>query len=375
MECMGPDLPVQALYIRDFRGDMKSFICKIIAGIVIFSILLLGVQQVLHYRWPEDTYTRYIDYAGCPEGSVDAFVFGTSEMYAGYSPVAGYNAAGFTAYNFAIQNRSAMTTYYQFKYAIKYQKPKVVICDFVCLFDSMLPSESETVYRRAVDTMPDREIKSALINEICRVDRNESPISWYLPVLRYHSMWNELEPIDFVNDKIADINYPGFKKGVNIMYSPFDGEPYDITPELWENGGERAILADFSMYYYDKLIKECQDMGIDVVCVLTPKISDAAVYAVNYPVMQEYFASRGVKSVNYCDMQLVNEMGLNLYDDYADAAHLNAMGIIKFSNRCARDISKMCNLPDRRLDSDDEVTRIWNGLWDDMVAYYGTLER
>lgn len=354
---------------------MKKFCIRVTAFILIFVIALLAVQNVLHYRWPEDTYTRYIDYSENPEGSIDAFVFGTSEVYAAYAPVAGYNAAGFTAYNFAIQNRSAMTTYYQLKYALQYQTPKVVICDFVCLFDSMLPSESETVYRRAVDTMPDRKIKSELINEICRVDDNESPASWYFPVLRYHSMWNELSDTELYNDKAVNRNYEGYVKGVNLMYSGFDGEPYDIVPELWQGGGEPAQLADFSMHYYDMLIEECHNRGIEVVCVLTPKISDAAVYQVNFPTMQEYFESRGVKYINYCTYDQVQRMGLNMYDDYADNAHLNAVGAVKFTNVCAQDISSMLGLEDRRQDAASPVTATWNGLWDDMVEYYGELSR
>lgn len=353
---------------------MKKFAIKTVVFIIIFSMVFLGVQKVLHYRW-EDTYAKYVDYASNPEGSIDVILFGTSELYFGYSPVAGYHAAGFTSYNLAMPTRSAMTTYYQFKYAIKHQKPKVVVCDFVALFDNLLPSESETVYRRAADSMPDKMIKHELIKEMCRVDKNITPINWYFPILRYHSMWNELEQKNFVDDYYAKGEYQSFKKGTNIIYLPYDGEPYDIRPELWEYEGEPDELFENSIYYYDKLIQECHDMGIEVFGVLTPKIYDASVYAKNYPVMKRYFESRGVKSINYCEPLLVNQMGLSLYDDYSDSSHLNAMGTIKFSNKMAMDISEMFDLPDRRLNSDDETTNTWNNLWDEMVEYYGTLDR
>lgn len=346
---------------------MKKFAVKVIAFLVIFTVLFLGVQSVLHYHWPEDTYTRYIDYTNNPKDSIDVFVFGTSEMYSAFSPVTTYLEEGITAYNFSLQNRSAMATYYQLMYALKYQTPKAVVCDFVCLFDNMLPSESETIYRRCVDTMPDFGIKSQMISEICRVDENADAISWYLPMLRYHSMWNELTKEDFKKDNVFDSNYSPMKKGCSLSYAPFDGEPYDIVPELWNSDSAPAPLGEFSVFYYDKIIEECNRRGIKVICMLTPKVCDAAVYEVNFPVMQQYFASRGVQAVNYCDYDKINEMGLNMYTDYSDSAHLNAVGAVKFSKYMAHDLKKMCDFPDRRLD--EAVAPLWNAGGVELAGY------
>lgn len=346
---------------------MKKFATKIIVFLVFFSVLFALLQTVLHYHWPEDTYTRYIDYTHNPKDSIDVFVFGTSEMYSAFSPVTTYLEEGITAYNFSLQNRSAMTTYYQLMYALKYQTPKAVVCDFVCLFDNMLPSESETIYRRFVDTMPDYGIKSQMISEICRVDESESPISWYLPMLRYHSMWNELTPEDFKKDNVFDNNYSPMKKGCNLAYAPFDGEPYDITPDLWVSTDAPAPLGEFSVSYYDKIIDECNKRGIKVICMLTPKVCDAAVYAVNVPTMQQYFDSKGVQFINYCDYEKINEMGLSMYTDYSDSAHLNAVGAVKFSKYMAHDLKKMCDFPDRRLD--ENVSPAWNAAGVELAEY------
>ena len=346
---------------------MKKFYLKVIAFVLILTLLLLGAQEVLHYHWPEDTYTRYIDYSHNAEDTIDVFVFGTSEMYSAFSPVTTYLAEGITAYNFSLQNRSAMAVYYQLMYALKYQTPKAVVCDFVCLFDNMLPSESETIYRRCVDTMPDFAIKSQLISEICKSDPNESPLSWYFPIFRYHSMWNELTEDDFKEDNVYDSNYPAMKKGCNLAYAPFDGEPYDITEDLWMAADEPNELGDFSVSYYDKIIEECNKRGIKVICMLTPKVCDAAVYAVNAPVMEQYCRERGVEFINYCDYDRINEMGLSMYTDYSDSAHLNAIGAVKFSRYMASDLKAMCDFPDRRLD--ENAAPAWNAAGAELSEY------
>ena len=114
-------------------NEKKRFWIHVCILILICIPVFLYVQNVLHYRWPDDTYSKLVDYAGQPQDSIDVAVFGTSEMYAAYAPVVTYREQGITGFNFAVQNRSAVTTYYQFRYMLKHQTPKLVVCDFVCL--------------------------------------------------------------------------------------------------------------------------------------------------------------------------------------------------------------------------------------------------
>ena len=349
---------------------MKQFWIKITVFTVIFAILFVGLQQILHYHWPEDTYTRYIDFRenNAPD-TVDVFAFGTSEMYAAYSPVATYHQAGITGYNFSIMNRSAMATYYQLMYALKYQTPKVVICDFVCLFDDMLPSESETVYRRTVDTMPDIDIKYDMIREIRRADKDANVMSYIFPILRYHSMWNELTPEDFSKDNVYNEHYQAFKKGAFFNYGAYNGDTFEITPELWDSDDAPAEIADYSAYYYEKMIEECNKRGIKVVFMLTPKVADAAVYAVNYPTMEKWLSERGVTCLNYCTYEQIQRMNLSIVGgDYYDPAHLNSIGCVKFSTYVADDLKALFpELPDRR--QDDNCNAQWDSAWNGLTEY------
>ncbi|MBR6452727.1 MAG: hypothetical protein IKS87_08470 [Lachnospiraceae bacterium] len=348
---------------------MKKFVRNTVIFIVIFAVLFAYAQNVFHYRWPDNTYSKMVDYKNQPADSVDVAVFGTSEMYQAYAPIVTYEAEGLTGFNFAVQNRSAMTTYYQFRYMLKHQRPKVVVCDFVCLFDNALPSESETIFRRVVDTMPDPVVRFELIREICRVDPTQQFMSWMFPVFRYHSMWKEFDPESLTWDTKKDPFYACFDKGANLNSAPFEGEAVEITPELWQTDRAADPIQDFSMAYYDRMIADCKELGIPVVCILTPKVCDADVYESNVPAMQAYFESKGVTFLNYNTYEQVQRLGLSQPEDYFDPAHLNTQGAVKFSRAVAADLKAMFpDLPDRR--SDARIAAAWDAdlaVFKDMV--------
>lgn len=349
---------------------MKRFIGKVLIFLVLFAILFAYVQNVLHYRWPDDTYSKMMDYAQEVPDSIDVAVFGTSEMYAAYAPIITYAEEGITGFNFAVQNRSAMTTYYQFEYMLKHQTPKVVVCDFVCLFDNALPGDSETIFRRVVDTMPDKKIRFDLIREICKVDPSQEFLSWYFPVFRYHSMWKEVNLQSFTWDTKRYPFYYSFQKGGQLASNEFEGDPIEITEELWVTDRVQDEMQEFSMQYYDRMIAECNARGIPVVCILTPKISDAAVYASNAPAMQAYFDERGVTFLNYNTYEQVERMGLVQPDDYMDSAHLNVAGSLKFSKAVAADLKELFpGLPDRREDA--RVSAVWD---EELATFYDSYE-
>lgn len=350
---------------------MKRFIRNVIIFIIIFAVLFVYAQNVLHYRWTDDTYSKMLDYKEQMPDSIDVAVFGTSEIHQAYLPIVTYDSEGMTGFNFAIANRSAITTYYQFEYMIKYQKPKLVVCDFACLFDNALPSESETVFRRVVDTMPDAKIRLDLIREICRIDPSQQFMSWMFPVFRYHTMWKEITAEEFKWDTREAFYYNNiYLKGAWLENKSFEGDVIEVTPELWQTDRKPDQIQDFSIEYYDRIIEECRKNGIAVVGMWTPKLSDAAVYQSNIPEVQAYLEERDIPFLNYNTYEQVQRIGLSQPEDYADPAHLNGKGAIKFSKVVAADLKELFpSLPDRR--TDERVSKAWNA---DLEVFRKTLE-
>lgn len=344
---------------------MKKYILRFLTFIVIFSILFMAAQHVLHYRWTkhEDLYTRYMDYKNQPENSIDVLCFGTSEVFAGYAPIVTYAEEGITGYNFAISHRSAVTNYYQLLFALRYQNPTIVMCDFSSLFDDQLPGDTEALYRKVVDTMPDKDIKEALIKEICLLDAEQSYFSWKYPLLRYHGMWNELNETNFKRDYTYDDAYMTYKKGALLYNLGYDtqNEIYEINSHLWDYDDEQTEFSDVSVKYYDLFIEECKSRGIQVVALIPPKINAASQYAARWNAMKAYFDSRGVDYLNYNTYEQVVRLGVVLEDDYYNAAHLNLRGSVKFSKVLAHDLKEKYVFEDKR--EDGKISEMWDSAW------------
>ena len=336
---------------------MKKFAkkaIKVICFICIFSLLFAGAQFVLHYRWSydEDIYTRNIDYSNQPANSIDVLYFGTSEVYAGVAPIVTYGTEGITGYNFAVTYKSAVTTYYQLLYALKYQTPKVVVCDFASLYSDSLPSDVEPLYRKIYETMPDKEIKEKLLEDIYRLDSSQDKLYWEFPLLRYHSLWSELHRSNFKLDNVYDEEYKTYHKGCMLCNSDFKGENYPITKSLWKTEESHQKFSDISIKYYDMFIKECQTKGIKVVAVNTPKIHDAKLSTSRYYQLKSFFNSRNVEYLNYNTYENVKKMNLNFLDHYYNDAHLNISGAVIFSKTLAKDLMKICSFEDHRKEED-----------------------
>lgn len=390
---------------------MKKF-AKIIALILCFGIALEISQYPLHYRWSEneDVYSRNVTYKDEAEGSVDVLYFGTSEIYNDIFPTAMYDEAGFTGMNFAVSHKSAITTYYQVKYALKYQTPKVVCCDFSALFTNKLPSHGENneqIYRKIVDTMPDKDIKLQLIASMKMADKKTDVLSYLFPIFRYHSRWSDLSREDFQPDYQVSDDYKLYSAGCRLQADGSYNEKSrpeitvdtKITEALWDinsltevkddeadlTGKEESekaaevitaqnetvpgeeVPANVSVEYYDKMIKLCQDKGIQVVALIPPKIRDGALKTARMAAIEEYMYSRGVDIIDYNTYEQVTRLGLNLQEHYCDAAHMNYKGAIIMSRDLAGVLSEKYDLPDHR---GDEAYAKWDSYWDEFTASY-----
>lgn len=355
---------------------MKKSFCKVLAFMLIFILVFHAVQGILHYRWTgdEDLYTRNILYKNEPENSIDVLYFGTSEIYAGVFPTAIYHKAGITSFNFAISYKSAITTYYQLEYALKTQTPDLVMCDFAALFSDSLPNNNEAIYRKVVDTMPDYHVKYNLIKDLCAEDDTQSALSYYFPLLRYHSMWNDLNSENFEKDYIYDTEYGQYKQGCllsNADYNEdYDGQVYKIAPELWQVESKDSELSSVSVKYYDKMIELCNNRGIKMVALIPPRISGASIKAAQWGVTKDYLESRDVDIIDYNTYEAVSELNLVLEEDYYNAGHLNYKGAVKLSEDLAVKLSQKYNLADHREDIGNKKFFVWNSYWDMFTSEY-----
>lgn len=142
----------------------------------------------------------------------------------------------------------------------------------------------------------------------------------------------------------------------------------DVTPELWNPGEYNCQWNPLAVEYYDHIVKQCQDKGIQVVALCFPSVTNADRDSARWESLKAYLDSRGVACLNYASFEQYQALGMDLERDCFDNSHLNVIGADRFTKAVARDLTKLCGLPDRRQDA--AVSPQWDALINDYQTYY-----
>lgn len=353
---------------------MKKHWKKVVVFFLLLAAMLAGLSLVFHHRWTgnDDIYSLNMSYKEQPADSIDVLYFGTSEILNSVFPAAMYEETGITGVNFGTTHKSAIVTYYQLKYALKYQKPKLVVCDFQSLFSGRLPSrstEDETLYMKVFDTMPDWDIRLELLHAMKKEDPSVNVASYLVPVLRYHSMWNELTTEDFLPDEASRADYKAYMMGCDLVFNTKykDERRPDITsivPELWTPTGLKEDLSKISTKYYDKFIALCREENIPVVALMPPKVRDASIKMDRWEQIEGFLSERNVDIIDYNTYEEISRLGIRLPEDYKDSAHLNYKGALIFSKDLAHRLAEEYGLEDHRGQQGFEA---WDTYWDEFL--------
>lgn len=342
-------------------------IVKVIVFLIGFCLIFLQLQKVLHYRWDWDMYSTNIYMKEQPKDAYDVIFLGTSELKTAVYPGAVFQTNGITSYNYAVTNKSALTMYYQLKYILRYQEPKAVCCDFSALYDDTLPSERENVYRKVVDTMPDFDLKWEMIKAIHEMDPEQSVLSYLFPMLRYHSIWSELEEEHFQEDYVYQDMSENYFNGCSLLKGEYGGEPYDITPGLWEAERSEEQISDLNAQWYDKMIALCQENDIFIIALFPPALGEGYQHTARWETTKDYLESRGVGIIDYNNFDAAERIELKVAEDYIDSTHMTYKGSLKLSRDLAYILYGWYGMEDH---SGTEKAKQWNEQWEAFCEDY-----
>lgn len=340
---------------------------KVIVFLLGFCLIFGQLQKVLHYRWDSDVYNANLYMKEQPKDAYDVLFLGTSELKTAVYPGEIFHTNGITSYNYAVTNKSALTTYYQLEYVLRYQTPKVVCCDFSSLYDEAVPSERESVHRKVVDMMPDMDLKWDMIKTIHEIEPDQSVLSYLFPMLRYHSMWSELEGKNFEKDYVYQDLTEDYSNGCRLIKGTYDGEAYDISPIIWEAEKSDEQIAAQSAEWYDKMIELCRENDITVVAFFPPALGQGNQQAARWETTTAYLESRGVDIIDYNNYDAVNRIGINVAEDYIDNTHMTYKGSLKVSHDLAYILYARYGIENK---SGTEKAKQWDAQWQAFCEDY-----
>ena len=285
----------------------------------------------------------------------DVIFIGDCEVYEGFVPATLFEEYGITSYVRGSSQQTVWQSYYILEETLKRETPKAVVFNVLALKYGETPLES--ISRMSLEDM---EWSGAKLDAIkASMTDEESLVSYFLPILRYHSRWSELDADDFKHafDKHEDITHQGY-----LMQTGID--PVDTT----DNRQPDAILdllPDRAIEYLDKMTALCREKRIELILVKAPTNSIRYYW---YPEwdeqMVDYAAENGL--AYYSLVGKDEEIGLDWSTDtYDKGLHLNVYGAEKFTSYFGKILAENHNMPDHRTDA--ELSAIWDERID---AYY-----
>lgn len=358
---------VFSLLVTSYKENMKIKIMKVIAFLLIFCALFAVTQEVVRYKTEQRDFLcyRYDAYLSEPENSIDILFLGSSPVYAGIAPAVIWRETGMTSINFGTSYIPAFISYYQLCFALETQKPSLVVMDFssICQ-DKMADDElAEPYYRINIDALPDRKMRNDMILHIIKDNENQNILTYDIPLLQYHSRWNELWKGDFVNITAAE--FKDYNKGALFRLDYPENEIiYD--PEMFEEELEERPISEYSWGYYQKMLDLCSENDIPVAIVSFPKGTKDYLIQ-EYNTLERVCAENGL---NYYNLNTPTMWEILEYDtetDFYDWGHTNAYGAVKVSKALAEMFQHDYSLPDHR---NDVAYNSWNEDWNAFYLEY-----
>lgn len=261
----------------------------------------------------------------------EVIILGDCEVYANFSPMEMYEQFGIKAYVRGSSQQMVWQSYYILKETLNYETPKVVVFSVGALRNGQ-DKINEAYNRLAIDNMKWSKEKIDIIK--ASKTKDESFLSYVLPILRYHERIGELTKEDFdylfKNDTVS---YNGFI--INKEIKPLENLPTKRKLNSYK-------FDDKNIEYLDKIVELCKENNIQVLLVKAP-----SVYPYWYDEYDEFVVSYAEnKNIGYLNLlDKIDEIGIDFNNDtYDGGLHLNLDGAIKNSKYFASYLYEHYNL-------------------------------
>lgn len=333
---------------------------KRIVSAILCAVLLIGVLALVQAVLIPSRYDNREGHLLCgydrATDAHDVIFVGDCEIYEGVVPAVLYERFGITSYVRGSSQQTVWQSYYILEDTLK-REPDVKVVVFNVLAVKYGETPREEISRMTLEDM--RWSTSKLHAIGASMTEEESMLSYFVPILRYHDRWSELTPEDWkrVFDKHEDITHQGYLMQTDIVpIDPNDTREPDVLID--------ADLPRYSMQYLEKMQALCEQYGAELVLIKAPTNSVKYYWYDEWDAQIVAFAeSRNLTYYNFIGMD--EELGLDWSQDTYDAGlHLNVYGAEKLSAYLGGLLQERHGVPDRRTDA------ALDALWKQRIERY-----
>lgn len=306
---------------------------------LVLTVLMLGIltRIFIPKYFYNDTWSMTTTYSGfydMEENTVDVLFLGSSRTMSSFVPQQLYNEYGITSYNLGSTQQSMLVTYFWLKEALRFQTPKAVVIEVKELFpyrEGVILNADEASIRKALDYMKWSSVKKEAVDEICALDETQEKLSYYFPMLRFHSRWKSVGEDDFA---YSTLSQNAELKGYNIISKRYEGK---FTPIEVGTTDEKEEMLGLMCDYMDRIVQVCDENDIRLILVNTP-YKDGTVE--KYNSVSAYAAERQIPYYDLNVKEHYEALGYDFGEDNADKRHSNVWGATKITGYIGKLLSE-----------------------------------
>ena len=326
---------------------VKKRITACALALVLFVVALLFLSRLTEPKYSSSNregglVSEY--YRAADNGEHHDVIFiGDCETYSSFCPPILWEEYSITSHVRGSPSQTVAQSYHILCETLQYETPEVIVFSVYALCRES--GSVEAYNRMTLDGMRPSVYKVRAVYD--SIGEGESALSYFLPLLRFHSRWSELSNDDlkylFANPEVSHNGY--FLRG-EIIPCEIDGMTEESAPHPIPSG---------NLEYLEKMRQVCADSGIELILVKAPTNSW------RYPWYEEWSDEIGqyatTNSINYYDLsEKVEEIGIDLLrDTYDGGLHLNIYGAEKTTRYFGGILKRYIKIDN----TDDKTEEIW----------------
>lgn len=298
---------------------MKEKSVKIMSCFLLITILLCFIQytgRLLNPKWTDLQMKAVEAFHYLPENSVEVLIYGSSHAWKGVDTRVMQEKYGIKAYNYGGNWQRINTTSLFIKDSLRTQSPKIILIETYNVAAVLQDTElnGEIYYTKAIDMFNG---KKEYLNQ-CFGENKERWLSYYFPLIMFHSNWNNIDYENFSNGGEPE------KYIEQLGYEMVNGE----VPVSIDNYKEykQYDLEENSIAILNDIANMCKENDIEIIFFTVP-YQGAYGY---YEAMEKYAAENNCVYLNL--FENMEEIGLDELTDFKDIGHLNNNGAAKVAD-------------------------------------------
>lgn len=338
-----------------------------IAAVLIPAMLLILLTPINEYGDAARLKGFYLE----EQNSLDVVVMGSSENYAGYSPVLAYEEYGFTSYPYVLSANAFRLFEVQLEEILRVQSPDTIVVDVGEVVKAK--TDYDTVFRQFVAAVPFGKHKVEMIREY---GDSEDILSYYFPFVVNHGKTTPQKLWFFLRTNGA-IRQRGYSLLKGIVTFTGSGENWDgpyVTPIDTAGDYSTTELPEEVYEEWQYILNACKKHPeVQFIFINTPHRLTTEENYRNYQLtnaLGELIEESGYAFINLESM--TDAIGLIPETDFYNNAHMNLYGQYKTTRFLCDILTEEFGVEGKPLSPENQ--KKWDTCVEYQKAYFALFE-